>query len=68
MSDIDRLREIIERVEETTEPHPDMIAVPLDVLRGVLEYVKAQEAIMRGEIKYVKALEAIIERSSLLNR
>ena len=54
MSDIERLREIIERVEENTEPKPDMVAVPLDVLRGVIEYVKA--------------LEAIIERSSLLNR
>ena len=42
---IDRLREIVERVEQYTEPHPDMIAVPLDVLRGVIEYVKALEAI-----------------------
>jgi hypothetical protein len=54
MTHYDTLRDIVERIEQTTEPKPDMVAVPLDVLRGVLAYVKALEAEHAEAIELLK--------------
>jgi DNA repair exonuclease SbcCD ATPase subunit len=61
-TNIDRLREIIERIEETTESKPDMVAVPLDALLIVLrELSQSLDRLKALEAEHAEAIEVLMQ-------